>query len=115
LPVRSTGLALTFPSANLVLPSLDFELETEDGKRGWTGTWFAHESDDSDKPLSESFGPPLHVDETRMFFSYEVANKGITRRWSMRVEGKLKPRDKDCEFEFGLTVSGRAKVHERRL
>jgi hypothetical protein len=49
------------------------------------------------------------VDETRIFISTSAPN-GITRRWTMKLEGQLKPRARDCTFEFGLTVSGRAKV-----
>jgi beta-glucosidase len=75
-----------------------------------TGTWFAHEHDDSVTLLLEPFGSPRTIDETYMFFSDEMANWGLTNRWSLHIEGKLKPRDRDCEFEFGLTVAGRAKV-----
>jgi beta-glucosidase len=34
----------------------------------------------------------------------------ITYRWTMKLEGRLKPREKDTLFEFGLIVAGRAKV-----
>lgn len=91
------------------MPTLDFELTTPThGERGWIGTWYAHESDESMVPLKTPYEQRL-VDETRIFISTS-APKGITRRWTMRLEGQLKPRVHDCTFEFGLTVSGRAKV-----
>jgi beta-glucosidase len=93
--------------AYLSLPSLDFELEA-DGKRGWTGIFYAHEDDNSNSRLEEPF-VTRHIDETRIFVSIDKP-KGLTHRWSLTLEGNLKPRDKDCTFEFGLTVAGRAKV-----
>ena len=91
------------------MPTLDFELTTPSGERGWIGAWYAHESDESMTPLNTPYKSQL-VDETRIFISTS-APKGITRRWTMRLEGQLKPRARDCTFEFGLTVSGRAKVN----
>lgn len=34
----------------------------------------------------------------------------ITHRWSFKLDGRLKPREKDTLFEFGLIAAGRAKV-----
>lgn len=99
---------LTIRLAYMEMPTLDFELTTPSGERGWIGTWYAHESDESMAPLSTPYATRL-VDETRIFISTS-APKGITRRWTMKLEGQLKPRAHDCTFEFGLTVSGRAKV-----
>lgn len=90
------------------MPTLDYELFTSSGERGWTGSWYAHEDDESMTPLSTPYSTRL-VDETRIFISTS-APKGITRRWTMKLEGELKPRERDCLFEFGLTVAGRAKV-----
>lgn len=90
------------------MPTLDFELTAPSGERGWNCTWHAHENDESMIPLSTPHSTWL-VDETRIFISTS-APKGITRRWTMKLEGQLKPRTHDCTFEFGLTVSGRAKV-----
>jgi beta-glucosidase len=90
------------------MPTLDYELFTLSGERGWTGTWYAHEDDESMTALTTPYSTRL-VDETRVFISTS-APKGITRRWTMRLEGELKPRERDCIFEFGLTVAGRAKV-----
>jgi beta-glucosidase len=94
-------------SAYLNLPSLDFELEV-DGKRGWTGTFYSHENDNSNTALQKPFAIQ-HIDETRLMLSIDHP-KGLTHRWSLTLEGNLKPREKNCTFEFGLTVGGRAKV-----
>lgn len=39
--------------------------------------------------------------------------KVLTKRFSLRLRGQLKPRDHDCKFEFGLISAGRAKVGVR--
>jgi hypothetical protein len=93
--------------AYLSLPSLDFELEVN-GKRGWNATFYSHEDDNSLKPQDKPFFE-RYIDETRVFFSVDKP-KGLTHRWSMTLEGQLKPRERDCKFEFGLSVAGRAKV-----
>jgi hypothetical protein len=94
-------------SAYLSLPSLDFELEVN-GKRGWNATFYSHEDDNSlkaqDKPFFERY-----IDETLGLVDAEE-DAGLTHRWSMTLEGQLKPRERDCKFEFGLCVAGRAKV-----
>ncbi|KAF9235301.1 glycoside hydrolase family 3 protein [Melanogaster broomeanus] len=95
-------------STYMEMPTLDFELTTSTGERGWIGSWYAHESDESMTPVSTPMETRL-VDETRIFISTSTPN-GITRKWTMMLEGQLKPRDHDCTFEFGLTVSGRAKL-----
>ncbi|KIJ63447.1 glycoside hydrolase family 3 protein [Hydnomerulius pinastri MD-312] len=95
-------------STYMEMPTLDFELTTPTGERGWIGSWYPHEHDESMTALSKPMETRL-VDETRIFISTS-APKGITRRWTMKLEGQLKPREHDCTFEFGLTVSGRAKL-----
>jgi len=92
----------------MTMPSLDYEMFTESGERGWIGTWHRHESDTSNVALDEVYSEQV-VDETRIFISTSTP-KGITKRWTMRLRGQLKPRETDCEFEFGLQVAGRAKV-----
>lgn len=90
------------------LPTLENDLVTPTGERGWVGTWHKHESDDSLVAVEEPLESRL-VDETRIFISSSTP-KNITRKWTLRLRGHLKPRPYDCAFEFGLTVAGRAKV-----
>jgi len=80
---------------------------TANGRRGWIGEWHSH-IDDSMTALDDVLEERL-IDETRMFISTSVP-KGITRKWTLRLRGQLKPRPYDVDFEFGLTVTGRAKV-----
>ena len=80
---------------------------TTDGRRGWTGSWYTHVSDDSFEVAG--LVREQYIDETRLFISTSYP-KGITKRWTLKLRGQLKPREKDCTFEFGLTVAGRGKV-----
>ena len=96
-----------------IMPSLDYDIFTKSGERGWVGNWHNHVNDESLTPLDEVLETRL-IDETRVFFSTSVP-EGITRRWTMKLRGYLKPRPNDCTFEFGLIVAGRAKVHTSLL
>ncbi|KAG2737074.1 hypothetical protein P692DRAFT_20813455 [Suillus brevipes Sb2] len=65
-------------------PTLDYELFTLSGERGWTSTWYAHQDDESVTVLNTPYSTRL-VDETRIFISTS-APKGITRRWTMKLD-----------------------------
>ncbi|KAJ6551199.1 glycoside hydrolase family 3 protein [Mycena capillaripes] len=95
--------------AYLTSPSLDYELFTEDGKRGWTGSWHRHVDDDSMVALDEPVKVD-HLDETRIFVSTS-APAALTKRWTLKLRGQLLPRDKDTPFEFGLISAGRARLY----
>ncbi|KAJ7489184.1 beta-glucosidase [Mycena latifolia] len=95
--------------AYLTSPSLDYELFTEDGKRGWTGSWHSHVDDESMTPLDEPLKSD-HLDETRIFISTS-APEALTKRWTLKLRGQLLPRPKDTPFEFGLISAGRAKLY----
>lgn len=100
--------AYGYREAFKALPSLDYELFTVTGERGWVGTWYSHVDDESMTPVENPIATSI-IDETRVFISTS-SPKGITRRWTLRLRGQLKPRPYDCQFEFGLTAAGRAKV-----
>ncbi|PPR01041.1 hypothetical protein CVT24_000575 [Panaeolus cyanescens] len=91
------------------MPSLDYEMFTPTGERGWIGSWHAHLDNESLVARDEVLEERL-IDETRIFISTSTP-KGITRKWTMKLRGQLKPRETDCKFEFGLTVAGRAKLY----
>lgn len=91
------------------MPSLDFDIVTVTGQRGWLGTWHRHESDDSMIVVEEPIQTRV-IDETRIFLDLSGNPKDLTRRWTLRLRGQLVPRERDTIFEFGLTVAGRAKV-----
>lgn len=46
-------------------PTLDLDIQTEDGKRGWTGYWYAHETDDSMTPVADPM-KTQYIDETKI-------------------------------------------------
>ena len=96
-----------------IMPALDYDIFTQSGERGWIGNWHKHVNDESLIPLDEVLETRM-IDETRVFFSTSVP-RGITRRWTMKLRGYLKPRPYDCTFEFGLIVAGRAKVYTSLL
>ena len=78
--------------AYLKMPSLDYDMQTDSGERGWTGTWFQHTEEESmtakDTPLLKQ-----HITETSCFFSLSVP-KGLTRIYSLKLEG-VKQAQKD--------------------
>jgi len=82
--------------------------EKDKGKRGWNAEWYSHESDNSMKPLNTPVTTQF-LDETKMFIGTSYP-KGLTRKWTMKLRGFLKPRPYDIDFEFGLIAAGRAKV-----
>ncbi|KAI0074669.1 beta-glucosidase [Panus rudis PR-1116 ss-1] len=95
--------------ATLTTPTLDYDIFTQDGKRGWIGEWFAHENDASMTPVGQPIKTQF-IDETKIFISTSYP-EGITKRWTLKLRGNLKPREKDGLFEFGLTAAGRAKLY----
>ena len=81
---------------------------TPDGKPGWRGSWYKHLDDNSMTPQDQPFKQNL-IDETRIFISTSTP-EGITKRWSLKLEGQLKPKPYDRKFEFGMVAAGRSKV-----
>ncbi|KAH9923710.1 beta-glucosidase [Epithele typhae] len=94
--------------AYMQLPTLENELETEDGQPGWTGHFYSHEDDESMTALKD---PKVtrYIDETRVFLSIDYP-KELTKRFTLRLRGFMKPREKDTDYEFGLLSAGRAKL-----
>lgn len=90
------------------MPSLDLDIVTSTGQRGWLGTWHRHESDDSMMVVEEPVQTRV-IDETRILLDLS-GQDNLTRKWTLRLRGQLVPREKDMIFEFGLIVAGRAKV-----
>ncbi|KAF8500930.1 beta-glucosidase [Russula emetica] len=106
------GVQVTYSegaSAFKVMPSLDLDIVTSTGRRGWLGTWHRHESDDSMIVVEEPVQTRV-IDETRILLDLSALKDDITRKWTLRLRGQLVPREKDMIFEFGLIVAGRAKL-----
>lgn len=111
LEAANPGVEITYSEGArgyLTSPSLDYELLTKDGRRGWLGSWYAHQNNDSMTPLDEALKTD-YFDETRIFIS-NSAPEGLTKRWTLKLRGRLPAREKDTPFEFGLISAGRAKV-----
>lgn len=89
------------------LPTFEDELTTEKGERGWIGTFHTHTSEDSYDAVPEPVQTRL-IDEARIFVSTSFP-PGMTKRWTLKLKGYLQ-KDRDMDFEFGLSVCGRAKV-----
>ncbi|KAI0000059.1 glycoside hydrolase family 3 protein [Russula vinacea] len=106
------GIQVTYSEgarAFKVMPSLDFDIVTTTGQRGWLGTWHRHESDDSMIVVEEPVRTRV-INETKIFLDLSGPGDDITHRWTLRLRGQLVPREKDMVFEFGLIVAGRAKL-----
>ena len=94
------------------MPLLDYEITTDKGEKCWLGSWYCNGPDGL---TAEGDPVKSHViDETKMFISNSYP-KTLTPRWTLKLQGKMKPRAKDTKFEFGLTVSGRAKVNSSSI
>ncbi|KAI0697103.1 beta-glucosidase [Cerioporus squamosus] len=94
--------------AYMQMPTLENEILTEDGKPGWMGYFHSHEDNDSMTPL-DAVTATRYIDETRVFLSDDYPRE-LTKRFTLRLRGFLKPREKDTDFEFGLLSAGRAKL-----
>ena len=97
---------------NKSLPTLDYDIFTASGERGWIINWHCNVND-SLIPHDEILETQL-IDETRLFIGISTP-PGISRQWTLKLRGYLKPRPYDCTFEFGLTANGRAKVYKYSL
>lgn len=105
--IRMTWALTLVSSAFKTLPTLDYDIVTEDGEPCFVGTWY---NNGKDRLVAE--GDPVLkniINETNAFISIDKP-KGLATYWTLHLHGKLKPRQKDTKFEFGLTVAGRAKV-----
>ncbi|KAF9266029.1 glycoside hydrolase family 3 protein [Marasmius fiardii PR-910] len=99
----------------LQTPTLDYSIFTPEDtpRRGWLGTWYTHESDDSMTPVvNKPFKENHYIDETRCFFSAEYP-RGLTKRWTLKLRGNLSELEEaeEEEWEFGLCSAGRAKLY----
>jgi beta-glucosidase len=88
------------------MPTLDFEIVNSKGERGFDATWHSHDKDDILIPE-----PVDSVAVTETFtFVIDSIPESISEKWTMKLNGFIKPRDEDTTFEFGLQVSGKAKL-----
>ncbi|KAK7060136.1 hypothetical protein VNI00_000900 [Paramarasmius palmivorus] len=87
------------------LPTLENNLVTDRGEKGWLCTFYSHNPDGSlSKPLASYV-----LQDTRIRVN-DFLPHGITPTWSIKLTGKLTV-DEDGPFELGLAVAGRAKLY----
>ncbi|RXW21014.1 hypothetical protein EST38_g4842 [Candolleomyces aberdarensis] len=90
--------------AHKYLPTLESQLTTPSGEKGWVCTFYAH--DDAGNPTIELESFILH--DTRVKLN-DFLPAGLTPEWTIKLRGTL-TLDATGSFEFGLTVAGRAKL-----
>jgi beta-glucosidase len=78
----------------------------EDDKVGWIGTF--HNTDANGNAV-EDIVESVFMDETYAFIA-DSFPQGLTQNFRFHVRGYLSPREHDVKFEFGVTVSGRARL-----
>ncbi|KAH7102580.1 beta-glucosidase [Auriculariales sp. MPI-PUGE-AT-0066] len=91
------------------MPTLDYDLFSEDGKPGWTLSWYPHSATEPMTALPE----PVRVEHCTETYALlaDAKTPGLTERWTIKLRGFLAARERDTEFEFGLTVAGRGKMY----
>jgi beta-glucosidase len=102
-----------------LMPVLDQDILHGQNEHGWIGKWYTFDDekdnlDPYDKEKLELLDQrtPIQTDvinESYMFIQTTVP-KGITRKWTLKVQGYLAPQTYDRKFEFGLVVAGRGQV-----
>lgn len=83
---------------------MEDKLATLDGKPGWEATFYDHDA--MHQPRKDVAKYVLN--DTRVKLN-DFLPTGLTPTWSMNLDGTL-TLDHTGPFEFGLTVSGRAKL-----
>lgn len=92
--------------AHKYLPTLEDQLVTHDGRRGWLCVFYAHDENGSGK-LTEVARYVLQ--DTRIKLN-DFLPEGLGSEWTIKLTGKL-THDETRPFELGLTVAGRAKLY----
>ncbi|KAG8958297.1 hypothetical protein FRC03_009268 [Tulasnella sp. 419] len=101
------GVELSFAVgcyAHKFLPTLEDKLTTPAGKPGWLATFYDH--DEEGNPRNEI--AQFTLNDTRVKLN-DFIPEGLTPTWTIKLKGTLVT-DSTGPFEFGLTVSGRAKL-----
>ncbi len=89
------------------MPLIQSELTNDKGEPGWTVSFYDH--DEHDQPV-EKPKVSMDIQESKIFL-VDAFTLGLTERFTAKFKGKLIPREKDCNFTFGVAVLGRAKLY----
>jgi beta-glucosidase len=91
-------------SANKFLPTLEEYFTTPNGEPGWLCKFYAHDENGNPTILVDQ----IVLEDTRVKLN-DFLPKGLTEEWTLHCTGLFNP-FYSGEFEFGLTVAGRAKL-----
>ena len=103
--VESFGMLISSPAAHKYLPTLENTLTTEDGRPGWTCSFYKHDA--GENAIGDSVADFV-LQDTRVKLN-DFLPAGLTPNWTIKLNGKLRF-DKTADYELGLTVAGRAKL-----
>ena len=92
--------------AHKMLPALGTSLKSHDGKVGLTFKAFTSPASEKDRQPVDV----LHLTDSNMYLADYYHPKLTEDLWWAEVEAIFTP-DEDCDFEFGLTVFGTAKLY----
>ncbi|KAH8928347.1 glycoside hydrolase family 3 protein [Atractiella rhizophila] len=90
--------------AHKYLPTLEDKLSTADGEPGWKCTFFAHDAAGEATIEKSSYV----LTDTRVKLN-DFIPPGLGSEWSIKLKGEM-VMEEDGPWEWGLTVSGRAKL-----
>jgi len=90
--------------ADRYLPTLESLIKTDEGKPGWTCTFYAFTDEGSTKDIAS-----YDLTETKVKVN-DFIPKGLGEEWGIRLRGHITV-ERDMPFEFGLAVAGRAKLY----
>jgi beta-glucosidase len=93
-------------SAFKTLPYFHRDITTTDGSQGFDATWHSH--DEHNQPISTP-AKTGQIRTTKLFIAHTFPNN-LTPVWTLRLKGYFRPVEEDTLYNFGLTVTGRAKL-----
>ena len=86
-------------------PTLENQLKTASGERGWTCSFFKHDAQGN--PTGDAVAEYVLTD-TRIRLN-DFLPAGLTPTWTIKLKGLL-TMEKTATYELGLTVAGRGKL-----
>ena len=99
-----SGFLISDLVAHKFLPTLEDKLTTPSGAPGWEATFYDHDEEGNPRNKIASYD----LNDTRVKLN-DFLPEGLTPTWTIKLNGSL-VNDATGPFEFGLTVSGRAKL-----
>ncbi|PIL30463.1 hypothetical protein GSI_07162 [Ganoderma sinense ZZ0214-1] len=92
--------------AHKYTPTLEAYLKTPSGESGWSCAFYNH--DENGNPVGDAVKEYV-LQDTRIKLN-DFLPEGLGDTWTIKLRGTL-TMDKTAEYDFGLTVAGRAKFY----